>query len=711
MLELLAPAGDFESFYAAINCGADAVYLGLSDFNARMKANNFDAKNIKKAVKYAHLYGVKVFVTINIVLQENEFNQLISLVKGAVEAKVDAFIVQDLGVVKILKQCFPNIVLHASTQMGVHNLYGAKQLEKMGIERVVLSRETKLEDIKLIKDNTNLEIEFFVHGALCVAFSGNCYLSSIEKNASGNRGLCKQLCRFEYNANYNGKEDKGYLFSARDLCLIKNLKELVEAGVTSFKIEGRLRRSGYVAVAVSEYRKAIDNLNKTKQQIESEKKLKKVFNRGEFLSRAYLDFEQQTVVEKKYNNHIGIEAGKVLSVKPFKNIYKIEIYSKYPINKGDGLKFFDSDKEVSSLGVGSVQNIAPNRYLIFSKTKVKEKLKCNIILDYQLEQNILSNSKKNPITIKIEAYAGSPLLMHASSKSVSVSLQSDFLLEVARNAPITFQDFKNLMLKTADSNFKISNQEIYTDNVFCSKSKLNEMRRLLYLKLQEAIILSNEKNIKTYANNKAIEFLLKENITKNNDEQKMVLNYFYQSSTILNLDKNDIIVICPNQYNEKTISQMLNNSFDNKKALLLPNIANCKDIEIIDMLLDKYKDSFEYLVVQNLYGLKYAKDFKIIAGQLMNTTNSYAVKQLKNLQVDKFVKSFESNSNILKNVIIQKNYKLPLMTFSHCPYKTLYSNECQNCKAMFPIIYRNNQNQYKLEKIKIANCYFNLYKI
>lgn len=286
MLELLAPAGDTEAFDVAIESGADAVYLGLDNFNARMKAQNFDCVGIADVVSRAHFYGVKVYVTVNTILQNDEFSDLISLVKAAVDAKVDAFLVQDLGVCKVLKECFDGIVLHASTQLGVHNLLGAKMCEEAGFSRVVLSRETKLEDIKEIRQNTNLEIEYFVQGALCVAFSGNCYLSSKEQGASGNRGFCKQLCRLPYRAEVGGKTYDGYLLSARDLCLYSSIKQLAEAGVCSFKIEGRLRRKGYVACAVQAYRKAIDEAENGKNPVLDDKTktmLKIAFSRGEYL--------------------------------------------------------------------------------------------------------------------------------------------------------------------------------------------------------------------------------------------------------------------------------------------------------------------------------------------------------------------------------------------------------------------------------------------
>ena len=246
-----------KSFAAAVACGANAVYLGLGNFNARMKAQNFGTDSLRDVVKRAHFFGVKVYVTVNTILQNSELNELFLLVKAAIEAKVDAFLVQDLGVCKLLEENFEGIVLHASTQMGVHNLEGAKIAEKMGIKRVVLSRETTLDDIKAIKQNTSLQLEYFVQGALCVCFSGECYMSSLEQGASGNRGLCKQLCRLPYEARVGDVRRKGYFLSARDLCLAESVKQLREAGISSFKIEGRMRREGYVAKAVSVYRKFV----------------------------------------------------------------------------------------------------------------------------------------------------------------------------------------------------------------------------------------------------------------------------------------------------------------------------------------------------------------------------------------------------------------------------------------------------------------------
>lgn len=220
-VEILAPVGSKEMLEVAIASGADAVYLGLENFNARAKADNFSSENIRQSIKRCHLFGIKVYITVNTLISDNEIDDVLSMIEKAYIARADAFIVQDIGLAKFMKERFPNIELHASTQMGVCNAKGAKILEKLGFSRVVVARETTIEDIKQIKSQTNLEIEAFVQGALCVCYSGSCYLSSKLKNKSGNRGECLQLCRLPYKLIESGKIKKqGYLLSTRDISLL-----------------------------------------------------------------------------------------------------------------------------------------------------------------------------------------------------------------------------------------------------------------------------------------------------------------------------------------------------------------------------------------------------------------------------------------------------------------------------------------------------------
>ncbi|MCQ2409279.1 MAG: U32 family peptidase [Clostridia bacterium] len=702
MLELLAPAGDIESFNAAVNSGADAVYLGLQNFNARLKADNFTENNITEYIRKAHFYGVKVYITVNTIVQNNEFNELISLVKTAVNAKADAFLVQDLGVAKVLLGMFPGIVLHASTQMGIHNLYGAKIAEKIGIKRVVLSRETKLEDIREIKKNTNLEIEYFIHGALCIAFSGNCYMSSLEQNASGNRGMCKQLCRLPYTAEYNGQKQSGYLLSARDLCLADNLKELADAGVSSFKIEGRMRRPGYVASAVSVYRKLIDGIGYGKKLSKTDTlTLKTAFSRGEYLSRAYLDSGTPFIVEKNYGNHTGIEIGRVKSVQPFKeDLYKVEIISDREIHDGDGLKFFDGTTEKASLGVGDCRNISKGIFGFVTKTKVKPGYTVNLILDSETEEKLLGEKRLIPVNITVKAIAGEKLSVKCRSNSIETVAESVEPLEAAQNVPVTSEEIIKQVSKVGDLGFSVAGVEVETDGVFIAKSVINQVRRDASEALREAIIRSNEpEDVKiTEFNIHSVEG------NKNPAKECQIIN---EDTKIVK--HSDLYIISPDVYSVTRVNELIkNNAIPLEKAVLkLPLIASGEDLKILDRLIEE--SGIKTLLSENLYGLIYKeKGYDLIAGTGHNTSNTYASEMLKNLGCTALSKSieFKEYESVLPEIIIEN--ELPVMTFAHCPVKTLTGCDCTKCMYRKGMKLSKNGHKYKVRRVRLDKCYFEL---
>lgn len=278
MVEILSPAGDFNSVQAAVRSGANAVYLGLGSFNARRNAENFNNDNLKSTVEYCHIRGVKVYITLNTLVFDCEFNSALSVAVTAAKSGVDAFIVQDLGLASALKTVLPNIPLHASTQMSVHSESALYLLKDMGFTRVVVAREldkTSLNKICTVAKTLNLETEVFVHGALCMCMSGQCYLSSVLGSRSGNRGLCAQPCRLAFSV----KNGTGYDLSLKDLSLIPNIPELINMGVTSLKIEGRMKRAEYVAIATSVCRDTADG-----KQIDLERTdmLNKIFSRNGF---------------------------------------------------------------------------------------------------------------------------------------------------------------------------------------------------------------------------------------------------------------------------------------------------------------------------------------------------------------------------------------------------------------------------------------------
>ncbi|MCH5317384.1 MAG: U32 family peptidase [Eubacterium sp.] len=278
--EILAPAGSRESLVAGVRCGANAVYLGGKALNARRNAGNFNDDELKEAVAYCHARGVKVYLTVNTLCKDGELEQAYDLVKCALKCGVDAFIIQDIGVIKMISECFPEARLHASTQMSVMTPEGFKALAAMGIARAVLPREMTAEEIFEIRKSTDMELEIFVHGALCMSVSGQCCLSAMIGQRSGNRGLCAQPCRLSFSADNSGSFD----LSLKDLSLIKRLKEIGSLGIVSLKIEGRMKRPEYVAAAVTAVKKAIDG----DYSHADEKVLKSIFSRSGF-TQGYFD--------------------------------------------------------------------------------------------------------------------------------------------------------------------------------------------------------------------------------------------------------------------------------------------------------------------------------------------------------------------------------------------------------------------------------------
>lgn len=723
-MEILAPCGSEESFFSAIYNGADAMYLGLGDFNARAKATFFTTENIRDYVKIAHLFGVKIYITTNTLLKNEEIEPFIDFARKCVEAKVDAFIVQDLAVAKILRECFPTCELHASTQMGICNVAGAKIAKQLGFSRVVLARETKLDDIRAIKKQTGLEIEYFVQGALCVAFSGNCYLSALEHNKSGNRGKCLQLCRLPYSA-YLGENfiGKGYLLSARDLCLIENLQELKQAGVDSLKIEGRLRRAGYVAQSVMSYRKAVDALTKN-EKINLKREifdLKKVFSRGEYNTRAYLDSGvPNNVINPQIQNHLGIEVGEILSTEPFKNLYKIKLTSTHPLHQNDGLKFLNNaGEEVASAGVGNVENLGKNTYIFYTKNRLQKGWKVYLTLDSENENQLIANTRKIWVSGKLNATINEPLKLSLfvvrDNQKIEVDFASEYIVPEAQNSPTSEQEILAQISKMNDTCFALENLEIVGDkNVFLPKSILNSIRRETLAKLQDKIITNHEKHLNITENTQNLEVLCS---TMQCTMQSLNgdINDIYLINEDTDLEKiapkaNDILTLSPIIYTVQNVQNQFEklSRFNCKFALNLPIIANEKDMQILTQIVENLPSKI-YLIVNNISGLIFAnKGHKIVAGLGLNIYNDLAVHELKNLGVDYFIFSKEFMPKNGDYITYSFGHQ-ELMYFAHCPYKTPFQNDCKNCKFSKDLVLRGDDNKtYKIERTTISQCYFTL---
>lgn len=339
MTEILAPVGGKEQLIAAVRSGADAVYLGAKNFNARRNASNFDDFELSDAVSYCHAWGVKVHIVLNTLVMDSEFSALIEEIKNVAKSGADAVIVQDLAVMRLVKEICPELELHASTQMTVHNLAGAKEAQKLGFKRVVLSRELSYEEIKYIAANTDIELEVFVHGALCMCMSGCCYLSSVLGGRSGNRGLCAQPCRLDFRFG-----EKDHALSLKDMSHIEHIRKLAEAGVCSFKIEGRMKRPEYVAAAVTACKAALAGET---PDIES---LRAVFSRQGFTDGYFTG--KRTLEMFGFRSHDDVTAAdKVL--KNLANLYKDEP-KKIPVR----MNLFISESEKSVLLATDGENYA-----------------------------------------------------------------------------------------------------------------------------------------------------------------------------------------------------------------------------------------------------------------------------------------------------------------------------------------------------------------
>lgn len=431
-LELLAPAGSLKTLKAVIHAGADAVYLGGSMFGARAYANNFNEEELLEAIRFGHIHGRKIILAVNTLLKEYELGQLYDYLRPYYEAGVDAVIVQDMGVMEFIKTHFPNLPIHTSTQMTITNVEGARLLKEQGVERVVTAREMSLEEIQRIHDEVGVELESFIHGALCYCYSGQCLFSSIIGGRSGNRGRCAQPCRLSYEVLQGEKSLTGHhatpILSLKDMCTLPFLYELADHGVYSFKIEGRMKTPEYAAGAVSIYRKYMDSyLDGSRIPVEKKdiRALLELGNRGGFTNGYYYHHNDSDMLSGESASH----------------------------NKSEGV----------------LQDNIRREYV---DTELKEKIKGKLILN-----------KECPA--KIEVQYG----------KIKVSYQGDMVL-VAQNRPLTKEVVTEKITKTGNTPFVFENLEVtMDDDIFMPVNQLNQLRRGALEALEEALLKPYERTL------------------------------------------------------------------------------------------------------------------------------------------------------------------------------------------------------------------------
>lgn len=487
--EVLAPAGTYECFRAAINAGADAVYLGGSMFGARAFAGNFEEAELIKAIRTAHLYGRKVYLTVNTLLRNDELEKLVQYVKPYYEEGLDAVIVQDYGVFAVLREAFPGLDLHASTQMTITGKYGAQLLKDMGAARVVPARELSAKEIRDIYDNVDVEIESFVHGALCYCYSGQCLLSSMIGGRSGNRGRCAQPCRLTYSAN--GISEK-YLLSPKDMCTIEAVPDILDAGVYSLKIEGRMKSPEYVAGVSYAYRKYVDMyLEKGRDgyRVEEQdiRQLMDLYNRGGFCKGYYYAQNDKSMMTFDRPNHQGIVIG---------NIKNGELILSQEVNPGDVLEFPDGSEYTTPTGKKSGRLALPNGVLKNPKNGAAVYRTRNNELLGQLRAGYIDNDIKIPVRMEIFLKSGERACLKLLSGDKELVVYGD-VLEPSDKRPAVREDVVKQLKKLGGTAFSSDEGSIVTEiqgSPFVPVRLLNDLRRNALEELESMLLSGYKRN-------------------------------------------------------------------------------------------------------------------------------------------------------------------------------------------------------------------------
>lgn len=482
-IEVLAPAGSYESFKAAISAGADAVYAGGPRFGARAFADNFTEEMLLEAIDYAHLHGRKFYLTVNTLLKDAETAKLYDYLEPLYRQGLDAVIVQDIGVLEFVRTHFPDMDIHASTQMTVTNAEGALFLKEQGVRRVVPARELSLAEVRKMHDITGMEIECFVHGALCYCYSGQCLLSSLIGGRSGNRGQCAQPCRLPYTVN--GKKE--YVLSLKDICTLELIPKLAEAGICSFKIEGRMKKPEYVALVTSIYRKYVDlYLQKGGQAFlvheQDKERLLDIYNRGGFSEGYYRQHNGRDMLSLRRPNHAGVPAVKVISQKGREITGELLT----DIHKGDVLELKrEQDKADTkdnytfgkSIAKGSRVHLLVPRGKNYSKGTLLYRIRNQELLD-SVKEAYVGGSVQEPVTGYFKADVGQRAVLTVSYGSLSVSAATEENTEGAKNQALDEARLKKQIQKTGNTEFFFDRLDIEIGGaIFLPMQRINELRR------------------------------------------------------------------------------------------------------------------------------------------------------------------------------------------------------------------------------------------
>lgn len=738
-IELLAPVGSFDSLKAAVQNGANAVYLGGKDFSARASANNFDREELKEAVKYAHIRDVRVFVTTNTLIKQNELEDFVEYAKFLYDIDVDAIIMQDIGAAMLIHELLPDFELHASTQMVAHSLEDVQYLESIGFKRVVLARELTVEEIKYICDNANVDIEIFVHGALCVCYSGGCLMSSMIGNRSGNRGRCAQPCRQKYTMIdiSTGEEihnNGDYLLSTKDLNTIEEIDKIIDTGVLSLKIEGRMKKPEYVATVIKSYRDAIDEYETTKKvniSDETMEDLYTIFNR-KFTKGLILGEVGEEVMNSNVPNNQGLYVGKVVDYN--KKAKRLKIKLEGTLKKGDGINLgggtigrIIKGKDITQIGYkGETIELdfigeAKKNQLVFktSDTDLIDRAQKTYTQDKEFAKSLIDAE----ISIKLDSY---PELRLIDKNENIVTVQGDKLVEKALKVALSEEKIETQIKKLGNTPYEIDQLKINLDEgVSMPISLINQMRR-------EAIELLDNARISVKGR------MYKDNDIKyspkiysrnadNKSKIRVKVNNIEALKSILNLDIDMIY------YEDvSTIEQAMTMVNANNKKLIYsaPRIVRNREYKRLEKSDEYCKD---HVQISALGQVKYYKEnsesVKFDVDYYLNPFNSETINHYKKEGAETVCISQELNLHEIKETTQYTDLEIetvaygyiPMMLSEYCPMGVVARSckkdkRCANCKESKYVLrdfkgeeYRVSQDIFCRSTIynSSANCLIN----
>lgn len=645
--ELLAPAGSPACALAAFDAGADAIYCGLAKFNARERGENFSPETLAKVIQYAHSIGRKVYITFNTLIKESELPSVVEHLALLEKLEADALIVQDLGVLRLIREYFPKIEIHASTQMGIHNSVGVKWAEKAGVERVILERQITMDELKTIRNSTNLELEVFIHGALCCSLSGQCLFSSYLGSYSGNRGRCKQPCRRRYFTN----KGNGFFFSPQDLCTIDLVPQLRDMGIDSLKIEGRLRQADYVYNVVSAYRMILDTpTEKLNSTIMGEARRLLSKSCGRKWSHGFFSEESmKNLISHDNIGSAGMLCGDVADVAHngfyFVAKKKIHVGDRLRIQPHSGddgpamtvTKMFVDNKDVKKATVGQMVFVCYDREVPLRGAiyKIGESFK-----DYNSRIENLKDVRKK-IDLKV-AISQNLIKVAACNTLVPVIWEKAINLEKATKHPLNKEKVADEFSSVASNDFALGNIEVSIDGeYFMPGAVFKELRREFYDKLKSEITPAD--------------------ITDNTSEAlaKFYFDYKRIIPEFAKVEPNSETVALKvngetpgNRKAKKAISIFDFNKETNQ--VILPEFTPEGRIETLKKAIKSaYQAGIKSFRVASIFELELLKDYKdieIVATFPLPVCNSMAVMELKKFGVNRVLGHIELDRKSLEEL-------------------------------------------------------------